>query len=249
MRQQRPNVPGFTLVELLVVIGVIAILIALLLPALSKARESASRTKCLSNQRQLVNALILFAHDHRGLTPVRGTTVGGSSVPVWPYELWRYATGSQSPAPPLKSYNPAKYWNSTVFNCSTHRQPPRVVQGWDLGYIYAFNTFLKSAEDNKPILQRQDHAVKLFNIRRASEVFLFLEQGTIDSNNQYQWAHYTANSLGHTYRHTIPTGHHSGGTNAVFADGHATFMRYGDWPRKPDGTFVVEQWDYRWNGG
>jgi prepilin-type N-terminal cleavage/methylation domain-containing protein/prepilin-type processing-associated H-X9-DG protein len=61
---------GFTLVELLVVIGIIAVLISILLPTLAAARRSAYNAQCLSNARQLTMAAMLFAQEHRGYVPV-----------------------------------------------------------------------------------------------------------------------------------------------------------------------------------
>src|SRR3954468_10169427 len=63
---------AFTLVELLVVIGIIALLISILLPALNKARESARQVKCLSNIRQLSLAAFTFASENKGWMVGRG---------------------------------------------------------------------------------------------------------------------------------------------------------------------------------
>jgi prepilin-type N-terminal cleavage/methylation domain-containing protein len=68
------KLPGFTLVELLVVIGIIAVLIGILLPTLTRAREAGNRTKCLSNLRSQYQLLKLYENEYKGASPL------GSSI-------------------------------------------------------------------------------------------------------------------------------------------------------------------------
>lgn len=83
---------GFTLVELLVVIGIIALLIGILLPALNKARSAARETACSNNIRQLGMGIMMYVNDSKGFLPYEGADDGDAataSIGYWSNEaLW-----------------------------------------------------------------------------------------------------------------------------------------------------------------
>jgi prepilin-type N-terminal cleavage/methylation domain-containing protein/prepilin-type processing-associated H-X9-DG protein len=143
---------GFTLVELLVVIGIIALLISILLPTLNRARESANTAKCLANQRSVTQASIMFASE-RGVLPTCSddglakardpfrkkydyrTTSAGQAVKDWASMLLRYM-GDRSPEATLIDGTGTRSASIQIFQCPSD---PGLFRDQDPGYLMYSN--------------------------------------------------------------------------------------------------------------
>ncbi len=114
---------AFTLVELLVVIGIIALLISVLLPALQKARESANMTKCLSNLRTIGQGLSIYLSENKGTFPAaytyaRQNNAAGPqpTAPQYGYIHWTsYIYGEKSKTGSIDVYKSMHGWDA--FQC------------------------------------------------------------------------------------------------------------------------------------
>ena len=99
---------AFTLVELLVVIGIIALLIGILIPVLGKARDSANKTACLANLKTIGQAMFLYANDFRDRLPNSSEA-----------ETWNKTTGQDALIPFAETYVNAP----KVFHCASSETP------------------------------------------------------------------------------------------------------------------------------
>ena len=160
---RRRRLQAFTLIELLVVVAIIAILAAMLLPALTSAREKARRSTCTSNQGQIVRGLAMYTGDYAGYFPSwAGATQGGPpdgftwcfkpdfTTPAYGRDCAMNHWDSAAPLPAVNKY-PYAYSDSYFSGKPGDTTPVRIDNAYSLAYR-AFAVGIKSGSRAKGLL-------------------------------------------------------------------------------------------------
>ena len=206
---ERPQpLSGFTLIELLVVIAIIAILASMLLPALSRAKQSALSVQCLSQMRQIGLATVMYAEDNGGFLPRSSHSAMAYGQLPWGYALVPYVQA--------KSYTqPDPGWTN-LFN-SLYRCPKDVRRGTDWSYGKNVYPELSASEAGGPVWARIEQ------IPHPSATVLYAEKlgGSMADHFMAQfWADGGTPEVDQT--------RHLKRSNYIFCDGHAAKQRFTD---------------------